>query len=367
MKKTQKKLAKKRASWNVDISFGKVKDTDLLFFTRNLALSIKSGLTFFDALTMLTDQATGKLKFVLKKIIPIVQSGQPFYLAISAYPQHFSPLYINLVKTGELSGTLENNLYYLAANLEKARDLKQKIKAALMYPILILVAVLGLGFSIAIFVLPKIVPLFKTLDVELPATTQALLFIADAFSRHGLFIFIGIFGGLFFLMWLFKRNFIKPFTHRFLLMLPVVSTIVKNVNLEMLTHTLSTLLVSGIPLDKSLAITTDATVNRVYRKALSRCINEVQQGNSLTTAFSHYPGIFPPMFQHMIAMGEKTGNLDTILQYLSEFYEQEVNSTMKNLSTIIEPVLLIIIGGLVGTVAMAILGPIYTITGNLRT
>jgi len=350
----------------MEITFGGISDTDLLFFTRNLALSLKSGLTLFEALEMLCDQATGRLKNVLGKMLPKLQAGEPFYKALEEYPKYFSHLYINLVKTGELSGTLEKNLYYLADSLTKTRELKQKVKSALMYPTFILIAVLGLGFSIAIFVLPKIVPLFKTLNVELPASTRALLFIADVFSEHGIAIFTGTMAALIFLWWLLKQSFIKPLTHRFILSLPVVKKIVKNVNLEMITHTLSTLLMSGIPLDKSLGITADAIENRVYRKAVSRCIGEVQKGNMLANTFAMYPSLFPKMLKHMVAMGEKTGNLDTTLQYLSQFYEDEVNIMMRNLSTIIEPVLLIVIGILVGTVAMAILGPIYKITGSLR-
>lgn len=356
----------KKINLNFDISIGGVTDTDLLFFTRHLALSLKAGLTLYEGLTMLHNQASGKLKKVLGKIIEVAQSGEPFYKALENYPKYFSNLYVNLVKTGEISGTLDNNLHYLSEHLKKERELKQKIKSALMYPAFIFIAVILLGFTIAIFILPKIVPLFKTLNVELPVTTKALIFVADSFATNGLVIMSLVTGGIVGFFWLIKQNFVKPFTHRLILKIPVIKGIVRNVNMQMFTHTLSTLLISAVPVDNSLKITANATENRVYRKAFNQAVLEVKKGNKLATALENYPKLFPKIASHMIAMGEKTGTLDTTLKYLSEFYQDEVDMTMKNLSTIIEPVLLIVIGSIVGTVALAILGPIYKITGNLN-
>ncbi len=357
---------KKKKSWNIEISIGGVSATELLFFTRHLSLALKSGLTLFETLAMLHDLATGKLKEVLRRIMNLLEGGESFYSSLSHYPQYFSALYLNLVKTGELSGTLEKNLAYLAENLEKTRTLKQKVKSAMIYPMFILSAVIILGICMAIFVFPRILPLFSTLDVELPVTTRILIFITNAMSQHGLLIIGGMIVFIILLVWLLRQNFIKPFTHSIIVRLPVFGKIVQNLNLELFTHTLSTLLYSGIPLDRSLKITADATDNRVYRAAISHFVLAIEKGNTLAESFESYPKLFPKMFKYMIAMGERTGSLDSTLKYLSEFYESEVDTTVKNLSTIIEPLLLLVIGSIVGLVAMSILGPIYKITGGIK-
>ncbi|MFA5828897.1 MAG: type II secretion system F family protein [Candidatus Gracilibacteria bacterium] len=358
--------AVKKKGWNMEISLGGISATELLFFTRHLSLALKSGLTLFETLTMLQDLASGKLKQVLTKIMYLLQAGESFYSSLSHYPQYFSALYLNLVKTGELSGTLEKNLQYLAENLQKTRALKQKVKSAMIYPVFILSAVIVLGFAMSILVLPKILPLFKTLDVELPATTKLLIFVTDMMSAHGAFIIGGFVAFVIFMAWFLRQNFVKPVSHFVILKIPVFGKISQNLNLELFTHTLSTLLLSGIPLDKSLKITADATENRVYRAAISHFVIAIEKGNTLAESFASYPKLFPKMFKYMIAMGERTGSLDSTLKYLSDFYESEVDTTVKNLSTIIEPFLLIFIGGIVGVVALSILGPIYSITGGIK-
>lgn len=357
---------KEKSKWNIEINIGGISNTDLLLFTKHLSVALKSGLTLYEGIDMLFDQAAGRMKRVLKDVLEIIKSGKPFYEALAKYPKYFSPIYINLVRTGEIAGTLEENLNHLATELKKSYELRQKVKSAMMYPILIFVAVIGLGMAIALFVLPKIVPLFKTLNVQLPASTRALIYFAEISSKHGLALALWTIGGVIFLNWFFKRKMIKPILHKFFLKIPVVKTIIININLERFMRTLATLLQSSIPVDKCLQITADATVNEIYKRAIISFIPEVQKGNTLSASIAHYPDIFPKITSRMIGMGERTGSLDRTLKYLSEFYGGEVDSIMKNLSTILEPVLLIFIGVIVGTVAISILGPIYKITGNLK-
>lgn len=357
---------RKKKWWQGEISFGSVSDEDILLFTKHLSVALRAGLTIVDGLDMLHEQNTGKMKKILGEIKNTVNSGKPFYEALSAHGKTFSPLYVSMVKTGELTGNLESNLTHLAQNLWKNHELKQKIKSAMMYPSLVFIAVVGLGFSISIFVLPKILPLFKTLDVELPLTTKGLIFIADLFATHGLSLSIGFFAFVIVAGWLLKQNFVKPVTHRIILVLPIVKTIVKNLNIARFTNTLSTLLSSGMTVDTSLQIIVESTQNRLYKNALQTLIVEVQKGKRMASILEYYPSLFPLLTSRMIAMGEQTGSLGETLKYLSEFYEEEIDSTMKNLGNILEPVLLMFIGVIVGTVAISILGPIYQITGSLR-
>lgn len=350
----------------MDISLGGVSDADILLFTKHLSVGLKAGLTIVDALEMLYDQGAGTMKKILGKVKDTVSSGKPFHEALAAYPKYFSPLYVSMVKTGELTGNLEDNLAHLADNLWKTHEIKQKVKSAMMYPSIVFIAIVGLGFAISIFVLPKILPLFKTMDVELPLPTKVLLFIANLFANYGLPIAVGFIAFVIFVAWLLRQNFVKPITHRIILVLPVVKTIVKNLNIARFTNTLSTLLSSGMTVDTSLQIIVDSTQNVLYKETIRSLIAEVQKGKRMASVLMYYPTLFPPLTSRMIAMGEQTGSLGKTLQYLSEFYEEEIDSTMKNLGNILEPILLMVIGVIVGTVAIAILGPIYQITGSLR-
>ncbi|MDP4008577.1 MAG: type II secretion system F family protein [Candidatus Peregrinibacteria bacterium] len=355
----------KKSLFQKELSIGGINATAILLFTKHLAITIKSGLTLVEGLEILLDQSKGKMESVLIGVLETVRSGKSFSEALCAYTKYFSPIYINMVRTGELSGTLEDNLARLVIDLNKAQILRRKIKSAMIYPMFVFVAVFGLGMSVALFVLPKILPLFRTLDVELPITTRGLIWVAEVFENHGFSLLVGTVLGVTLLLWLLRRDFVKPFTHRLILKIPVVKTIVRNINLERFTRTFGTLLESGLPLDQSLQITADAMENRAYHSVVLSFLPEVKSGNSLLMAVSKHPKLFPMITSRMIGVGEKTGNLDNTLKYLAGFYEDEVDETTKNLSTVLEPVLLIVIGIIVGTVAISILGPIYQITGNL--
>lgn len=361
-----KQKAKVQNVLNSEVIIGGVSDIDILLFSKHLSITLKSGLTLIEGLEILTDQAKGRMKKVLEDILDTVKSGEAFHTALEKYPKYFSPIFVNMVRSGEVAGTLDESLHRISIQLNKANSLRKKIRAAMIYPIMVFIAVFGLGMSVAIFVLPKILPLFKTLDIELPLTTRMLIKIAEVFEAHGFLIGIGLFVSFFGLMWFLKLNAIKPFTHRVILKLPIIKTIVTNINLERFTRIFGTLLDSGLTIDHSLRITAEATENRVYRKAILSLIPQVEAGNTLEMSISKYPKLFPIITTRMIGVGEGTGNLDSTLTYLAGFYEDLVDEATKNLSTIIEPVLLIIIGIVVGTVAISILGPIYQITGNIR-
>lgn len=350
----------------MDLDIGGIRDIDIMLFTKHLSVALKSGLALIEGLEMLGDQAKGKMKKMIMEVRNKVSGGNSFYASLHDFESHFSPIYLNMIHLGEQSGTLQENLERLALELKASISLQKKIRSALIYPIMVFIAVFGLGMSVAIFVLPKILPLFTTLDVELPVTTRALIFIANILENHGLSIFLGTFAFLAFLFWFLKRNFIKPITHRVLLLLPVLNETVKNINLERFNRTFGILLDTGLTVNESLNITSESIENRVYRKAIKSVARRVESGSSISSLLAIYPDLFPPITTKMIAVGEKTGNMAGTMKYLGEFYQEEVDEAIKNLSTIIEPMLLIIIGIVVGTVAISILGPIYEITGSLR-
>lgn len=349
------------------MEIGGISSADILFFTKHLSMVLKSGLTLEEGLGMLEEEAT---KQNFKKMITTIREGilggQPFHATLANYPKSFSLLYVHLVKTGELAGALQQNLEYLAEEMHKTQELKRKVTGAMTYPLIILIAVLGLGFFIALFILPKIVPLFKNLNVELPLTTRGLLFIADSFVKNGWTIAIATVLSLIVLFWLLKRPFMRPLLHPLFLKLPLIGKVMRNLQLTRFTRTLATLLKSGIPLSKSLEITAEATGNVAYKKAIHSFITVVEKGDLLSHAMQEYAALFPLLTSRMVAVAERTGSLETTLFYLSGVYEEEVDSTLKNFATTIEPMLLIFIGLVVGLVAISILGPIYKITGNIR-
>lgn len=340
--------------------------TNLLLFTKHLSISLKSGMTLAESLEMIEDQAKGPMKKIVKNILTDIETGNNFNQSLAKYPKVFSPVFVSMVKIGEVSGTLEKSLNQLSDEIRKSYEMKKKVKGAMMYPMIVLIAVLGLGFSIAIFVLPKIIPLFSIIKSELPITTKALIFIANAFETNGLMISVVTFTLVAGLIILTKQNFVKPFTHRLLVVIPGLKNIVKNVNMVRFSMTFGTLLSRGVTVDESLNITADSIDNRIYKSGVRSLIPEIQKGNSISDALEPHKKIFPKMVIKMIGVGERTGNLETIIEYLGDFYQREVDSTLKNLSTILEPVLLIMIGLVVGGVAMSILSPIYEITGNLN-
>lgn len=361
-----KKSKKKSFSLNMEISIGSVSDMDVMLFTKHLSIALKSGLSLIEALDIIKAQSTGKMKKVVIDIMTKVESGKSFHEALHKYEKYFSKIYLNMVRSGELSGTLEKNLQKLSHTLEKRIKLRKKVKSAMIYPMAIFIAIFGLGMSVAVFVLPKILPLFKTLDIELPLMTRVLMYVAELFSDHGWTLVIGSTATLIMIFWLLKRDFVKPVTHEIILRLPIINKISRNINLANFSLTLSSLLDTGIAVDESLRITENTLNNYVYKKAIHKAIPAIEAGTSIHQAIEKYPHLFPPLVTKMIGMGERTGNLEDTLQYLGDFYEEEVDETIKNLSTILEPFLLIFIGLVVGLVAIAILGPIYEITGKIR-
>lgn len=349
-----------------EISLGKVSSKEKLFFVKHLSVMMKAGLTVGEALEVLKDQAEGKFKKIIADILTFVRKGNTLSSGLTKYPKVFSLLSINLIEAGEASGTLEQNLKYLSIHLEKSEELRKKIKGAMMYPILVLSATIGISLGLATLVLPKITKFYKTLDVELPLLTRGLLWVANLFTNYGWWISGGLILGLLFLILLFRQRFIRPFSHRFILILPIISRITREVQLALFSRVLGTLIKSGLPIDRSLRITQKTIDNIIYHKRIAEILEAVDRGIPISETMAFFERDFPKIVSQMINVGERTGELDNSLLYLAEFYEAEVDNTTKNLANILEPILLVIVGVLVGTVALSIISPIYQLIGTLR-
>ncbi len=356
-----------KTNWkNKEIVIGGVSTKDRLILVRQLYAGIRAGYGVADSLDLAREQAKGRLKQVLESISENVRKGSYLYESFALYPKYFSPLFVNLIKTGELSGSLEESLGRLFTIMDKEREFKLKVRSAMTYPTFVLIAVVGLGLSVAIFILPNLLPLFRSLDIDLPVSTQVLLFFAELFENYGRQVFWGFIFTVIALVWVAHRKFSRPVTHYMQLKMPLMGSLYRKIMMARFSRTLESLLGSGIPIDEGLEISSDVITNHYYQNAIRDIIPLVKKGSQLGEAIKKYPLLFDDLFVKMLALGENTGGLESSFGYIGDYLEEETDHQMKNLSTSLEPILLIFVGLLVGFVAISILGPIYSITGNIR-
>lgn len=352
----------------IALLLGTISHVDKVLMTKHLAVMLKAGLSLLEAIAILRDQAgTWRLRLILKNLHQKVERGQKFSDALGEYPQVFSAFYVNIVRAGEFSGNLEENLEHLAIQFTKEHELRQKVKTALMYPTIVLVAAAAIGFFFATFVLPQVANLFLSLKgVELPLVTRILLRVSYIAREYTWQSFILVFGSIFFFLWFIRRPFLAPATHWLVLRLPIVGKIVKDVNLARFSLVFGTLMRSGIDIIKAIEVTSTVVGNVYYRRVFGKVLVEVQRGKPMSEVLEAHGELFPKIVSRMVNVGEKTGKLEEVMGYLSEFYELEVETAMKNLSTALEPVLLLFIGGIALAMAFAILIPIYNFISAIR-
>lgn len=351
---------------NFDIDFGRINSTQKAVFAKHLSVMLKAGITLSESLEIIIDSSSGKLKRIAKQILLSVELGKNLSGALGQYPKIFSGVFISAVKIGEKSGTLHANLESLAEQLEKERQMRSKVANALLYPVVVLFAALILGLVIAFVVLPKIVPLFQGLKVSLPLSTRVLIWLSEVIKNYGIIIFIVILVFLFFSIWFCRQKFSHPITHWIILRAPFIKNLSININLTFFCQTLGMLLKSGLSIDEALKITGDSTNNYYYKKSLKIIYDEIERGIPLATVLSKYDSLYPKMLVRMILVGEKSGKLEESLFYLADFYEKEVDAQTKTFSSSIEPLLLIVIGLVVGFLALSIITPIYSITSGIK-
>lgn len=345
-----------------------VSDTEKIHFTKHLTIMMKSGVPLIEALVTLRDQ-THNIVFrsVIGKIIASTENGQTLEQAFAKHPRIFNPLYLSLVKVGERSGNLEINLEYIANHMKKAQEFKKRIQNAMMYPMVVFaVATLSSG-CIAFFVLPKLIPLFSSLGVDLPLTTRILLAVATISRSYGVYIAIDSIVLLVLFCIFINLPKIKPVWHAFLLRLPILGLFLQNVNMALFCYNLGLMLQSGLPIATALQTQENITTNLVYKRYATRILAGVDKGKTISSELQSntYP-FFPLIAQKMINVGEKTGKLDESMLYLGAFYEEETDGITKNLATLLEPLVLFVIALIVLFIALAIITPIYQLTGSIR-
>ncbi len=335
-------------------------------FCRHLAVMIGSGLSISKALMILASQEKNKtLQKVSEKMANNVREGISFADAIGKYPRVFNAVFVSMIRMGEISGNLEEVLKILADQLEKDHKLISKVRGAMIYPSIIVGAMIIIGILMMIFVIPKVTGIFKDFGVELPIATRIVIFVSD-FMAANVWVTLGslvsiVVGTSFFA----KTKAGKRLFHKLFLKAPVLGSIVVKVNSARFSRILSSLLESGTSLVEALDITADTLGNYYFKKATREASKEVQKGIELSDILGKNRGVFPYLVVQMTEVGEETGKTPEILKKLASFYEDEVSQITQNLSSIIEPVLMIIIGAAVGLFAIAIIQPIYSVMGQI--
>lgn len=351
------------------ISLGaKVKIKDLVIFTRQLSTMVSAGVPLNRSLATLREQTDNKyFKDVVSKVGKDIEGGKSFADALAVHPKAFNEIFVNMVRAGEAGGILEEILKKLAAQIEKDASMRKKIKGAAAYPIVIFSITIIAFFGIMIFVIPKIGAIIKDLggpDAQLPVYTRILLSISEFMQNNAILIVI-IFAGIIFAFRRYistekgKFNF-----HKFLLRIPVLKTILIKIALARFARTFASLMGAGVSVIDSLQVTAKAIGNKVIEKELLDAAKEVEFGHQLSEPLSKSP-YFPTIVSQMLAIGEETGQIDTILVKVADFYEEEVDVVIDGLSALIEPLMIIVLGSMVGLIAASVMGPIASLSESV--
>ena len=339
-----------------------------MLFTKHLAVMLKSGMNIAEAIESLAvSTKSNKFNQILVQVAVDIRNGQSLAKALKKHPKVFSNFFVSLIEIGEESGTLDESLSYLAEHLAKQYALSKKIQGALLYPTIVVVAVTLVGIGMSLFVLPQLTNLFASLDVDLPITTVILLYFANLMKNHGTLIISSFVAIIILFRILILQPFFRHKWDRFILSLPVFGELIVSEQVSSISRNLGIMLKSGLPITRCLEIQHESTENYVFKNYILELQKAVNKGKDMGEDLekTNYAK-FPDVAIKMIAVGEKTGKLDEVFLYLGDFFEEEVDNTAKNLSVILEPIVLLIIGLFVGFVALAIISPIYELTGSIR-
>jgi type IV pilus assembly protein PilC len=346
--------------------FNKISLEDQISFSKNLAVLLRGGVTINEAVDSLASQSKGNMRKVLYRIKGHLENGVSLYSAISEEPGAFGQIFMSLVKAGELSGSLSENLEFLATWLERDSNLRREINGVLLYPKIVLTAVVLLGGGLSIFILPKLVPMFTSLNVTLPLITRIVLAVSVFLQSYWVKVIVGTFSTITATFLIFKIPVMKYLYHKTLVHFPYIQKFIVGYQLALFSQLMGTLLKSGIPIDEALEVAYVGTSNLYYKKVLKEIMDRTNMGVSLVGTMHLYPELYPANSLSILSVGESSGTLEDSFFKISEFWTKDILDRTKLLPTIIEPVLLVVIAAAVGMIALSIVMPIYKLTGNLK-
>ncbi len=351
------------------IGKNKVKSDDLVMFTRQLSAMVSAGVPLLRALSSLQNHTESPaLKKVLDTIIKDVESGAPLGDSLSKYPNTFSDVYVNMVRAGEAAGILDEILKRLARQQEKNATIRKKVKSAMTYPMVLVVITIVAFFGLMLFVIPQIGKILTDLggpDAKLPVLTQAMLGISGFMTSYWYILFPALAGGVVLLLRYIKTPAGKAVFHRLILKVPGIKSIIMKVAVARFARTFSALMGAGVAVLEALDVTAHALGNVVYEKALTDAAEAVKNGATLSSIIEKDP-LFPAIVAQMLSVGEETGQTDTVLVKVADFYEEEVDVAIDGISAIIEPVMIVVMGSMVGLIAASVMGPIASLSQNIK-
>lgn len=339
---------------------------DKMLFARHLAVMLDAGIPLHEALGVFAEEGNSEsMRYIVSVAINDLSDGETLNSSIAKFPKLFEPFFINIMRVGEESGSLAASLRYLEIQIKKSQDLSSKVRSALMYPAIVFTGAIVVASYLAFVMLPKLLPLFSTLNVDLPVTTKMLLGSSKWLSTNWEWFLGGVIVWIISTSLLWRIRAVRYASHRFLLVVPVLGSLMREVQMTQFSRILSTLHTSGVHIVDALKITAESLTNLVFRQRLMEIASLVEKGENIGEQLKASPQLFSRTSASMVAVGEKTGKLSESLLSCAEFSEREVDIYTKNLSAMIEPFTLMFVGGIVGFVALSIITPIYKLTQGL--
>lgn len=350
----------------LDGLLGRVSMREKIIFTKNLGAMLKAGLSLSRSLAIIERQTKNRrLKKIVTSLNSNISRGKTLSEAMKEHPQAFSHLLVSMVGAGEESGSLAESLAIVSVQMDNIHKLQKKVKGAMIYPVIIMTVMVIIGILMLIYVVPGLTKTFKEVKVELPLSTRSIVFASDLVKNNSVYVFVGmiLIAGFIYAGSRTVRG--KKFLDFLSLKIPIISTIAKETNSARTARTLSSLLSAGVPVAQALNITSDVIQNHYYKKVLKDSQASVEKGGNVSGVFIKNDHLYPVFVGEMISVGEETGNTPNMLMEVALFYENEVNQKTKDMSTVIEPFLMVFIGVVVGFFAISMVTPMYSIMNNI--
>lgn len=341
---------------------------DKINFARHLGMVVKAGLPLNEGLNIIKKQAETKLVVqIIEHVQKDINNGKFLADSLESYKHVFGEFFINIIRVGESSGTLSQNLFYLAEELKKSRELNGKVRSAMIYPVIIFIATVGLTSFLAFGIFPKLLPIFASLKVELPPTTRILILTVNFLKDYVLVVAVGAIAAVIGTRIAMARSTkLQLLVDRLVVSTPLVAKLVVNVQMANITRILGLLLKGGLNIVEAVHITANTCERLIYKQALLSAEDEIRKGEQLAQYLNDRKELFPALVSGMVKIGENTGNLEENLFYLSQYYTEEVDSTLHDLTSVLEPLMLLLMGLIIGFVAISIITPIYQISQNIK-
>ncbi|HRY63531.1 MAG TPA: type II secretion system F family protein, partial [Patescibacteria group bacterium] len=357
----------KNATWRQFFEYSTVSKLERINFTRHLHSFLGAGIALGQSLKIAAEQTVNKkLKTILSDLHNQIMSGRSLFNALERHTKYFSRYFIKLIRVGEESGKLDEILGHLLEQQEKEYELLINVRSALIYPIILITATLGMVIFMITFVIPTITAVLIEYGGALPLPTKIIVFVSNTFINYGVFIVLGLLLLISALRLALRQEKGRLAWENFLFHLPLIKKVIVEYNLAFLTRAIATPLVSGLSIDKSLELAADTTKNLHYQKSLLSAVALVRRGIPLSEILKGYPTLYPPSVIGLVEMGEKTGRTDQMFNRLSQTYEKSITNIFKNLSSIIEPFMLVTIGLVVGLIALAVFTPLWRLADTIK-